>query len=425
MKILYATRLFSGLEPGLLSRRWEPRGAPTSYKLIEALDRSEHELHLVFTAAGSDSPWSHDSSFRIQGLSASVTVLAGEPVLPRSVRGRRGHGRLREARQLARLLDIVRRVSPDLAYFSRANIWVAAMLARYSHVPVVLRVMGIYPDMRDALDGESLECAALRWAYRSPFASVIATQDGSGVEPWLRRTLRPGVPWTALVNGVDASGRRRERDARFEVLPDHGTKVLFLGRLHPHKGCRTFLEGFLRAWQCEPDLRAVIAGEGPEELALRKQVASAAAEHAVTFLGELPHDQVMAIHGRTDVYVSLNELGNLSNANLEAMYAGNCIVMPASQPGTGIDVVTDRLVPDRAVWRLASAHDVEGLAEALVTLHRDADRRRRMGREMSAVARTFIPSWDERVRDELVLLERLVAGRSPTVSIREKASGDG
>ena len=59
MKILYVSRLFSGLAEGIRDRRWDPRGVPTVYRLLEALDKSEHDLRIVFTvmsAGGTPKP---------------------------------------------------------------------------------------------------------------------------------------------------------------------------------------------------------------------------------------------------------------------------------------------------------------------------------------------------------------------------------
>ena len=38
MKILYVTRLFSGLESSFINGTWDPTGVPTIYKVIKELD---------------------------------------------------------------------------------------------------------------------------------------------------------------------------------------------------------------------------------------------------------------------------------------------------------------------------------------------------------------------------------------------------
>ncbi len=40
-KILYVCRLFNGLETSVKSRKWNPTGVPTIYKIIETLDSSD------------------------------------------------------------------------------------------------------------------------------------------------------------------------------------------------------------------------------------------------------------------------------------------------------------------------------------------------------------------------------------------------
>jgi len=112
---------------------------------------------------------------------------------------------------------------------------------------------------------------------------------------------------------------------------------------------------------------------------------------------------VMEAHARCDIYVSLNRYGNLSNANLEAMKSGQCMIFPAAQPPTGIDLVTDRLIPAEAAWRIPNADAADALGEAIAALHRQADRRMAM-RSAMARAAAFIPSWDERIGAELTIL---------------------
>ena len=45
-----------------------------------------------------------------------------------------------------------------------------------------------------------------------------------------------------------------------------------------------------------------------------------------TFINRLPHEFVFNAHQISDIYVSLNRYGNLSNANLEAMKFGQAMI---------------------------------------------------------------------------------------------------
>ena len=82
MKILYATRLFSGLERGLINRKWNPIGVPTIYKMIENLDK-HHDVKFIFSAKDWSNGWpllwnsSKDKFLHVEGLNKGVYILAG------------------------------------------------------------------------------------------------------------------------------------------------------------------------------------------------------------------------------------------------------------------------------------------------------------------------------------------------------------
>ena len=46
MKILFALRLYSGLENSVINEKWQPNGIPTIYKLLEDLDK-KHDIKVL------------------------------------------------------------------------------------------------------------------------------------------------------------------------------------------------------------------------------------------------------------------------------------------------------------------------------------------------------------------------------------------
>jgi glycosyltransferase involved in cell wall biosynthesis len=411
MKILYAVRMFSGLQTSLAAGSWRPTGVPTIYKMIETLDRGADAPVFVLACKDNyaDRPERHDRRLKLDGLRHPVTVLAGRHRFPRWLQPLGGP--LRELAHAWTIGRIWRRERPDLVYLDHANVFVAGWLALTTRARIVFRVMGVYPVMRAALDGGGLGRRLLRWCYRRRYALVVCTQDGSGVEPWLGRALRPDVPRVVLLNGLDAAPVAMP-DARLAALPDDRTIVMFLGKLEREKGALEFADGFLKAW-CEDrrGLHALVIGSGARTAPLSEKFAAAGAVDALTRIDRLPHEQVMAALARADIYVSLNRLGNLSNANLEAMVSGKAMIFPRAQPGPEIDVVTERLVPPDAALRIAGTDDTEGLAAAILRLHRAPDERRRLGTAVAAAARGFVASWDQRIGRELDLLHRVAEAR--------------
>ena len=413
MRILFVVRLFTGLKDGLRRGAWKPGGVIDICRVIEALDRSPHEARFVFTVKDLDGHWARapDHTIAVEGLTTPVTVLAGVRGLPRWLGRARGY--LRELRQAIAVWRLTREFRPDLMYFDRGNVHIAALAARLSSMPVVWRLMGVPLPMHEVLDSRRPLAHIARWAYRSPFAKVIYNRDGSGGEQWMDRALWPMASRWISLNGVDVDGNAGLDAELAARLPDRRTKVLFVARLVDDKGCIEFIAGFLKALAQEPrGLFAVIVGDGPYLERMQAAVAEAGADSRAAFLGQIPHDQVIALHRRCEVYVSMNRMCNLNNANLEAMKLGACMIIPASPGRFSIDRDTDALVPRDAVVRIESADDVDGLAAAIVRLHRNPDERAARARRTEALADTLIPSWEERISGELRVLESVAAGRS-------------
>lgn len=415
MRVLYICRLFTGLERSLHQRRWEPTGAPTIYRMMEALDRSAGDVCFMLArkdmGRGSFSTWTEKQDYRlnIEGLRHPVTVLAGEERYPRLL-GHKLRSLLRELRHLWKIARAVCYFKPDLIYVDHANFLSAAVFSRLLRIPVVYRLMGVYPAMRVALSGRRLSQRVLRWAYRSPFALVVCTQDGSGVEPWLDQALHPDVSRTVLLNGVSRNMPSGNIDPRLSSLPSNRLRVLFVGKLETYKGCDDFVEALLRLRQTHAGrVHAIVIGVGNRREALVQQVRVAGATEDFTFIDRLPHGQMLAAYHCADIYVSLNTLGNLSNANLEAMVSGICMVFPEADPETGIDVETDRLIGRDTAVRVPRVGRVDALARALARLCDNPDERRHLGRAMAEAAERFIPTWEQRMAHEFSLLEGLVA----------------
>ncbi len=408
MKVLYAVSLFSGLETSLLTRHWKPTGVPTVYKLIETLDRGPDEITLFFTCKDRGAKWreSKDTCMNINGLNTPVTVLAGiESFSPWFGRLR---GYLREIRQIWRIYRAYKETDPDLIYFDRANLWAAGIFARCFKTPVLFRIMGVKHDMLEALDGKRLIHFLMRWAYRAPYAAVVCTQDGSGIEKWAEKALHPKVHREILINGVDLESVPETKDDRLESIPKNRTVVLFIGSLEEVKGCDEFLAAFLLALKKERNgLHALIVGTGSRSKNMRGMVSDHNAYDHVTFIERMPHDQIILAHQKSDIYVSLNRLGNLSNANLESMKAGTCMIIPEPQKELGIDLVTREIISEEAVLRIPHPRDVKALTEAILYLSRNPIEREKRERAMAKVSENIVTNWGKRIEAEIGLMRSI------------------
>ncbi|MCZ6887434.1 MAG: hypothetical protein O7H39_02980, partial [Gammaproteobacteria bacterium] len=258
MKVLLVCRLMSGFVSSVTRGRWRPSGSPAIHKLIEVLDH-EDDVHIVFTVKNSGwtfaSDWEEprDKQIAIAGLTHPVMILAGTAALPAWVGRWRGH--VSDLRQAWRLFREVGRFRPEIVYLDRSNVLAAALLARFTRVPVVLRVLGITPSMKQIKAGRAPSYMVLRWAYHAPFALVVCTLDGSGGTAWLTEMLRPETPRCSLLNGVDPPRDQAVRPAP-AAPPDTRLRVLLLGRLEPLKRCQEFIDALLSLTSARDRIRA-------------------------------------------------------------------------------------------------------------------------------------------------------------------------
>lgn len=393
----------------MLAEHWAPTGVPTIYKVIDSLDAEAESLKIILAKkSGAHSSWScaSDRKLTVSGLRSKVDVLAGEEYFPAFLGQLRS--KLSETRHLFWIFYTYWTFRPDIVYIDHANIWAAGVFARLVRQPIILRLMGIYPAMRASLSTFRPAHLLLRWCYRAPYSAVICTQDGSGIEPWLAKALSCNVPCHKLLNGADSVPAKNDSE-RFRGLPLDRCVVMFLGKIEAAKGAPEFVEAILAARARAPNrFHALIVGTGSRLSDIRRQVEESKACDDFTFIERLTHSEVFAALARTDIYVSLNRLGNLSNANLEAMRAGCCIVIPASQPDTCIDVVTDELVPKGSVWRIPSVDDVAALTSALIELSAHPAKRESMGKAIKEAADKFLLTWEERVSAETKLIRSIV-----------------
>lgn len=410
-KIMYISRLFTGLEVSLLSGKWKPTGVPTIYKFIESLSLSQDwDATFFFCQKDGFSEWlqEKDVSLKLKGFSKAVNILVGENyfwnIIPGSPRRA-----LREIRHSLKLIYYYFKIKPDVVYIDHGNTLTAALFARFFSVKVVYRIMGVYPSMRNFLTGNNLKHIVFRWAYSSPFELVVCTQDGSGIESWLDVAINKQTEVVLMINGVqlNADAQNGEELKKLEIaIPKNRTTVLFLGKLEPHKGAIEFTRALITAINLKQNtFFGVIIGFGSEKKTILELLKHEKLLDHFYFIERLPHSQILRAQKQMDIYVSLNKLGNFSNANLEAMRVGSCIVMPLNLPPIGEDLVIKKFLPIGSYGSIPHVHDVELLGKKLVYLQENKEVREKMKTEILDFSEDFISNWQDRVQKEMNLLK--------------------
>jgi glycosyltransferase involved in cell wall biosynthesis len=196
-------------------------------------------------------------------------------------------------------------------------------------------------------------------------------------DPVRIRVIRNGVPLDRFFPG--AGGRRLRRDLGLE----ENVLVGMVGNLTPWKKHELFLQAAASMQRRAPAVRFLIVGgevfaeNRGRDAALRAEAARLGLGQAVCFLG--PRDDMPAVMDALDILVSAAEVEACSRAVLEATACGTPVI--AADAGGNPELVQ----PGRT-GLLFPPGNVEALAQALLDLAHDADRRAAMGHAAVALA---------------------------------------
>jgi phosphatidylinositol alpha-mannosyltransferase len=196
---------------------------------------------------------------------------------------------------------------------------------------------------------------------------VIAVSEGPVASFGARRPSRPIhiiAPCTDLARFAGVPAAHAE--------PGAPVRILFLGRLEPRKGALLLLEAYRRLRAENPEIVLTIAGEGPEETALRDYV-RAHALAGVTFHGAFRDAETPSLYAACDIFCAPSPYGESFGIVIaEAMAAGRPVVAAANSGYA-------QLLTGEAAPFLVPPFDIDALAGALKRLVRDPLLRDRLG----------------------------------------------
>jgi glycosyltransferase involved in cell wall biosynthesis len=288
----------------------------------------------------------------------------------------------------------------DAHYFYPDGV-AAAMLGRALGRPVVITGRGtdlnLIPDY-------ALPRRMIRWAAREAAGLVTVCTA-------LKETLVAlGVPAEkvrVLRNGVDlARFRPVERPASRARLGLEGPTLLSVGHLIPRKGHDLVIESLAHL---PPEVGLLIAGDGPEEEALRALATAKGVAGRVRFLGRLAHGALRDVYEAADILVLASSREGWANVLLEAMACGTPVV--ASNVWG-----TPEVVASESAGLLMRERSGQGVAEAVTALLARPPARA----ATRAYAEGF--SWEATTNGQIelfrqVLAGSMTAGRVPSLAV--------
>jgi glycosyltransferase involved in cell wall biosynthesis len=164
------------------------------------------------------------------------------------------------------------------------------------------------------------------------------------------------TPIEVVPNGIDLERYHpgiAQPDWRARCGLEGGALITYLGRLTADKGVHRFLDA-ISSLQATHDVRAIIAGRGPEEAVLRARLAGdPELGRCVRYVGPVVEEEKPALLAQSDLFVLPSTSDTSSVALLEAMACGTAVVGPTE--GGPAEIVRDRETGRKASMRIDEA----------------------------------------------------------------------
>lgn len=311
-----------------------------------------------------------------------------------------------EMRATARRIDdLVEEFAPDVlhAHSPVLNALPAMWIGRQRKLPVVYEVRALWEDA--AVDHGTTREGSIRYRLSrglESFALHRANHVTTICEGLRQEIIGRGVApdrVTVIPNAVDvrefAFGTEPNATLRARLGLDGGRVVGFAGSFYGYEGLDLLIDALAMLAPKWPTLHALLVGGGPQEPALRAQVAARGLEDRVVFAGRVPHAEVQRYYELIDVLAYPRRRMRLTDIvtplkPLEAMAQGRMFV--ASDVGGHRE-----LVRDGETGFLFKSDDVQALAQSLDTVLSNEEPWPRI----AAQARRFVESertWARSVR---------------------------
>ena len=340
--LILILRLYDGLRSSIRNNDWNPTGVPAIYKLIETLSRSNIKFKIYFYLLDQDYRFHKNEELFINQLNLNVKILTS-PIKSKLI-----FGKIKTIVDLFYFslisLYIASKNKPKLIYTDRGNILGACLISKFVNVDIIVRLLGITTDFYNFMKSGTILSKIFKYAYKSNFNTIISTQDGSSINTFLDEFINCNTKTYLKINGINKK--------KFASLKNNKKLIIFaVGRIEEKKGIDVLINTTsMLPKMVRENIKINIIGDGSkikkmQTLCNRKKV-----DNIINFFGPIKHEKINDYLLKGDLYISLNNYGQLSNSNLDAIGSGLCLIFSETKRENDSILKKMGLTEERVFW---------------------------------------------------------------------------
>jgi len=320
------------------------------YEVSKGLVKRGHQVALLTIQRESKTP-KYES---IHGIDVYRFKLTGLFVLPRFLH-----------------LMITRKVSLIHIHFMWRTGLLCALVGRLLGKPTVL-----------GLAGSDVYHPLIHPKFLSPFylkvVKTIINLLTTTSEDLKKRALKKGFPprIVAIPQGVDLErfdSNIKGEETRRQLGVSKESIVLSVAQLIPRKGLIYLIRAVPEVLKSVPNVKFIIAGEGPERPKLEEEIKQLGVGNAVRLVGGAPYDMVPKFYAATDVFV----LPTLYDAMPHAVYEAMAMEKPVVATRVG---GIPEVIENGSDGLLVDSMKPDEIAKAIITLLKNRELATRLGK---------------------------------------------
>jgi len=394
MKILFLTSFYSGLKKSVETGFWKPTGMPAIYKLIERLE----EKNIPFDFCFIDKTAKDTKEYNIDYFKSSKFYVVGckkKIKLPKILNF--FFLKIIYLKKIYKFLKQIQAKKYDLVYIDRSNVSAFIIVHYFFKIKGILRLHGIglqyvkFKKRRSYFIKNILNY----YSYKLPFKTIIASRDGTPVHEFSLKFTNKKSNKIVLLNGVDSTEFSNEK----ETDNKNTINFLFVGRLEKDKGIIEIIKSF-QNHNLKNDISLTIIGDGNLKEFVKEQTLN---QNHINYLGPLPHSEVKHFYMNSDVFISFNYLGNISNVVLEAIKFNLLIITFEKDIKNEKDIDSNNFLGENVMY-VNRNNAVSQLKNRITLLFENQNilQEYKLKIEMNLLPK--IPSWKKRIDREIEII---------------------